>query len=59
MDNKEEKYRVPSLEKGLSILDCLSRNNKGMTLQEIKEELELSQTTGLSYHEHDDGVWNF
>lgn len=45
MDNKEEKYRVPSLEKGLSILDCLSRNNKGMTLQEIKEELELSQTT--------------
>lgn len=45
MDKQEEKYRVPNLEKGLTVLDYLSRSGKGKTLQELKEDLELSQTT--------------
>lgn len=46
VDNtKDYKYRMPNLEKGLAVLECLSYSNKGKTLQEIKEELSLSQTT--------------
>ena len=51
MENKEpnpiieEQYKVPNLEKGLAILELLSYTHNGMTLQEIKLELEISQTT--------------
>lgn len=38
-------YKVPNLEKGLAILEFLSLNSKGKTLQEIKEVLCISQTT--------------
>lgn len=38
-------YNVPNLGKGLSIMDYLSVNIKGKTLQEIKEDLKISQTT--------------
>lgn len=41
----EESYKVPNLEKGVAILELLSYSNSGMTLQEIKLELEISQTT--------------
>lgn len=45
MKNQAVNYTVPNLEKGLAILDYLSLNNEGKTLQEIKDELEISQTT--------------
>lgn len=51
MENKEltltaeEQYKVPNLEKGLGVLELLSYSPTGMTLQEIKLELEISQTT--------------
>lgn len=51
MENKElttitdEQYKVPNLEKGLAVLELLSYSHVGMTLQEIKIELEISQTT--------------
>lgn len=51
MENKEltliaeEQYKVPNLEKGLGVLELLSYSHAGMTLQEIKLELEISQTT--------------
>lgn len=38
-------YRVPNLEKGLAVLDYLALQSGGRTLQEIKLELEISQTT--------------
>lgn len=41
----EEPYKVPNLEKGLGVLELLSYSPIGMTLQEIKQELEISQTT--------------
>ncbi|MCP3894917.1 MAG: IclR family transcriptional regulator [Bacteroides sp.] len=41
----EEQYKVPNLEKGLAVLELLSYSHSGMTLQEIKIELEISQTT--------------
>lgn len=51
MENKElnliaeEQYKVPNLEKGLAVLELLSYSRMGLTLQEIKLELEISQTT--------------
>lgn len=42
---QEEQYKVPNLEKGLAVLELLSCSCSGMTLQEIKIELEISQTT--------------
>lgn len=51
MENKEdeliveEQYKMPNLEKGLAVLELLSYSHVGMTLQEIKIELEISQTT--------------
>lgn len=41
----EESYKVPNLEKGIAVLELLSYAGSGMTLQEIKLELEISQTT--------------
>lgn len=41
----EESYKVPNLEKGVAVLELLSYSNTGMTLQEIKTELDISQTT--------------
>lgn len=45
MEKQEPGYKVPNLEKGLAVLDYLSYSNKGKTLQEIKDDLEISQTT--------------
>lgn len=45
MKNTEINYNVPNLEKGLAIIDYLALNNKGKSLQEIKEDLDISQTT--------------
>lgn len=40
-----DNYRVPNLEKGLAILEYLSVNNKGKSLQEIRVDMKISQTT--------------
>lgn len=45
MENQDSNYKVPNLEKGLAVLDYLSYSAKGKTLQEVKEDLEISQTT--------------
>ena len=45
MENLDTNYKVPNLEKGLAVLDYLSYSTKGKTLQEIKNDLEISQTT--------------
>lgn len=45
MEKSITNYKVPNLEKGLAILDELSLNLKGKTLQEIKDELDIPQTT--------------
>jgi DNA-binding IclR family transcriptional regulator len=41
----EESYKVPNLEKGIAVLELLSEHSLGMTLQEIKSQLDISQTT--------------
>jgi len=41
----DESYKVPNLEKGIAVLELLSENTAGMTLQEIKNQLYISQTT--------------
>ncbi|MGL4331923.1 MAG: IclR family transcriptional regulator [Bacteroidales bacterium] len=41
----EDNYKVPNLEKGLSVLELLVEAQEGLTLQEIKNRVELSQTT--------------
>lgn len=41
----ESNYKVPNLEKGISILELLASNNKAMTLNDIKAEVNVSQTT--------------
>lgn len=38
-------YKVPNLERGLAIMELLSENHSGLTIQEIKNRLVLSQTT--------------
>jgi DNA-binding IclR family transcriptional regulator len=45
MEKDEDNYKVPNLEKGISVLEYLSLKKKGDTLQNIKRELDLSQTT--------------
>lgn len=45
MKKSVDNYRVPNLEKGLSILEYLSINSKGKSLQEIRSDLKISQTT--------------
>jgi len=41
----EESYKVPNLEKGIAVLELLSENSSGLSLQEIKSTLDISQTT--------------
>lgn len=41
----EESYKVPNLEKGIAVLELLSEVQGGLTLQELKQQLEISQTT--------------
>jgi IclR family KDG regulon transcriptional repressor len=38
-------YKVPNLERGLAIMELLAENQSGLTIQEIKNRLALSQTT--------------
>ena len=38
-------YKVPNLERGLEIMELLADNSTGLSIQEIKNELNLSQTT--------------
>ena len=45
MEKVEENYKVPNLEKGIAVLEYLSLHSEGVTLQEIKSTLEISQTT--------------
>lgn len=45
MENIDTNYKVPNLEKGLSVLEFLSGSLRGSTLQDIKNKLGLSQTT--------------
>ncbi|MCD7916646.1 MAG: IclR family transcriptional regulator [Tannerellaceae bacterium] len=45
MEKPGEHYKVPNLEKGIAVLEYLSLQSAGGTLQEIKTELEISQTT--------------
>lgn len=45
MDNQDVSYKVPILEKGLSVLEYLSLRTHGETLQNIKNKLDISQTT--------------
>lgn len=45
IEKPEENYKVPNLEKGIAVLEYLSLNNQGKTLQEIKVDLSISQTT--------------
>lgn len=41
----EESYKVPNLEKGIAVLELLSEVQAGLTLQELKQQLQISQTT--------------
>ncbi len=41
----DDSYKVPNLEKGILILELLANANRGMTLQEIRNEADISQTT--------------
>ena len=45
MEKAEENYKVPNLEKGIAVLEYLSLYSLGRTLQAIKSELDISQTT--------------
>lgn len=45
MEKSEESYKVPNLEKGIAVLEYLSLSSKGKSLQEIKSDLTISQTT--------------
>lgn len=44
-ENATNSYKVPNLERGLEIMELLADNPKGLSIQDIKNELELSQTT--------------
>lgn len=44
-EKTNDAYKVPNLEKGLSVIEYLSLHSKGKTLQEIKTDLDISQTT--------------
>ena len=45
MEKTDESYKVPNLEKGIAVLEYLSFHHLGKTLQEIKSDLTISQTT--------------
>lgn len=45
MEKSEENYKVPNLEKGIAVLEYLSLYSTGKSLQDIKSELDISQTT--------------
>lgn len=45
MEKEEGHYRVPNLEKGIAVLEYLSFRPMGETLQVIKADLDISQTT--------------
>ncbi len=45
MEKADENYKVPNLEKGIAVLEYLSLHSSGKTLQEIKADLDISQTT--------------
>lgn len=45
MNNQDINYQVPILEKSLAVLEYLSMHTNGETLQNIKNELDISQTT--------------
>lgn len=45
MEKIEENYKVPNLEKGIAVLEYLSSRPDGKSLQEIKSDLDISQTT--------------
>jgi DNA-binding IclR family transcriptional regulator len=49
MENTVEKlndlYKVPNLEKGILILEVLANSNRAMTLNEVRAETDVSQTT--------------
>lgn len=45
MENKDINYKVPILEKGIDVLEHLSLHPRGQALPEIKNELDISQTT--------------
>lgn len=45
MINPEETYKVPNLEKGIAVLEYLSFHAEGDTLQNIRNSLDISQTT--------------
>lgn len=45
MEKADENYKVPNLEKGIAVFEYLSLYSVGRTLQEIKTELDISQTT--------------
>ena len=45
MEKGEENYKVPNLEKGIAVLEYLSLRPQGETLQDIKNKLDISQTT--------------
>jgi DNA-binding IclR family transcriptional regulator len=44
-EKEDSNYKVPNLEKGIAILEYLSLRKGGETLQTIKTDLEVSQTT--------------
>lgn len=45
MEKNEVNYKVPNLEKGIAVLEYLSVRKGGETLQNIKTDLNVSQTT--------------
>lgn len=45
VENKDVNYKVPILEKGIALLEHLSLHPRGETLLDIKNELDISQTT--------------
>ena len=45
MEKQDENYKVPNLEKGIAVLEYLSIDSVGKNLQDIKRELDISQTT--------------
>ncbi|MDC1106964.1 IclR family transcriptional regulator [Prolixibacteraceae bacterium] len=45
MTEKTTNYKVPNLDRGLEIMELLATNSSGLSIQEIKNQLNLSQTT--------------
>ena len=45
LEKTDDNYKVPNLEKGIAVIEYLSSRSEGETLQEIKQTLDISQTT--------------